>query len=457
MKARAIYGPPGTGKTRELSTLINSLSTEERSKTCVLAFSKAAALELVSRLPQDELGFVGTIHSFCFRMGNMGRSDVVNMRQFYRFMNMPRVKIEGALTPYRYSRRINKSIYETNKILEGEFLTPAISWAQAGTIIESYKLWKENNVYYDFEDMLLIARTMFGHKKGVQYERVIVDEAQDLSPLQWDIVTAIATKDLIIAGDDDQAIFEWSGADPHGMSGVAGDNYKVLNQSYRIPRAVHTAAQNLISEISNRVQKVFLPRPEEGYFNIVPKYHPEFYPRQHTVLCRDRFQIIKIVEGFIKSGIRYSIIHSRDTGVFTGRMGQTARALIDRSFMKDNLKPWMLKHIIREVRDEYEAFINGDDVSMPLHDWYEILVGSRHEVNYLMALCEAGEMDEPPMVQISTIHAQKGREFDHVVVIGDSAPASDRPVDSELRVWYVALTRAKIGVTFVNPHTFLNL
>ena len=43
----------------------------------------------------------------------------------------------------------------------------------------------------------------------------MVDEAQDLTPLQWDMVVKIASAvdRVYIAGDDDQAIYEWNGAD----------------------------------------------------------------------------------------------------------------------------------------------------------------------------------------------------------------------------------------------------
>ena len=49
----------------------------------------------------------------------------------------------------------------------------------------------------------------------IPFKVLMVDEAQDLTPLQWDMVVKIAkhVDRVYIAGDDDQAIYEWNGAD----------------------------------------------------------------------------------------------------------------------------------------------------------------------------------------------------------------------------------------------------
>ena len=48
-----------------------------------------------------------------------------------------------------------------------------------------------------------------------KFKVVFIDEAQDLSPIQWmmyDILKSNA-EDVYLAGDDDQAIYAWAGAD----------------------------------------------------------------------------------------------------------------------------------------------------------------------------------------------------------------------------------------------------
>ena len=70
-----------------------------------------------------------------------------------------------------------------------------------------------------------------------------------------------------IAGDDDQAIFKWAGADVDHFIALKGevDDIKTLDQSYRIPGGpIHELSKKIISKISNRYQKEYKPRQEEG-------------------------------------------------------------------------------------------------------------------------------------------------------------------------------------------------
>ena len=57
----------------------------------------------------------------------------------------------------------------------------------------------------------------------------MVDEAQDLTPLQWDMVVKIAkgVDRVYIAGDDDQAIYEWNGADVKHFSNFSWQIFSI--------------------------------------------------------------------------------------------------------------------------------------------------------------------------------------------------------------------------------------
>ena len=68
----------------------------------------------------------------------------------------------------------------------------------------------------------------------------MVDEAQDLTPLQWDMVVkmASAVERVYIAGDDDQAIYEWNGADVNLFQTFPGKSL-VLKRSVRLNKDIH--------------------------------------------------------------------------------------------------------------------------------------------------------------------------------------------------------------------------
>ena len=78
------------------------------------------------------------------------------------------------------------------------------------------------------------------HETCPSFKLSMLDEAQDLSPLQWDIAHAIDAKSerMYCAGDDDQAIYKWSEADVEHFINLPGGS-EVLEQSFRIPRLVH--------------------------------------------------------------------------------------------------------------------------------------------------------------------------------------------------------------------------
>ena len=102
------------------------------------------------------------------------------------------------------------------------------------------------------------------------FQVIIVDEAQDLSKLQWNMLDKIirdstsANPRVWIAGDDDQAIFGWAGADVRSFQLWQGKDV-LLTKSQRVPIDIQTKALDVISRVGiNRIQKDYLPKEERG-------------------------------------------------------------------------------------------------------------------------------------------------------------------------------------------------
>ena len=98
---------------------------------------------------------------------------------------------------------------------------------------------------------------------AARYNHILVDEFQDINPLDLELVKAIAQRNqatLTIVGDDDQAIFEWRGATPEYILnpkeyfGVDFQDYQ-LEVNYRSPRNIVEHSQRLIANNENRVHK----------------------------------------------------------------------------------------------------------------------------------------------------------------------------------------------------------
>ena len=88
----------------------------------------------------------------------------------------------------------------------------------------------------DFTDMV---EKYITEGLAIPFKVLMVDEAQDLTPLQWDLVVKLAgsVHRVYIAGDDDQAIYEWNGADVSYFQNFPGRKL-ILKKSVRLNKNI---------------------------------------------------------------------------------------------------------------------------------------------------------------------------------------------------------------------------
>ena len=106
-----------------------------------------------------------------------------------------------------------------------------------------------------------------------KYDIVFIDEAQDLSPVQWKMVGIIRenSKYVILAGDDDQAIYGWAGADVKKFQDIKAKKDIILPQSFRVPGRVQHIANKILDRIPDerRIKKHWKARKEEGFVDYI--------------------------------------------------------------------------------------------------------------------------------------------------------------------------------------------
>ena len=136
---------------------------------------------------------------------------------------------------------------------------------------------------------------------------VFLDEAQDLSPHQWKCFDYIKSKckRAYMAGDDDQTIYGFQGADPDYFMRQEGerDDQEV---SRRVPKSVHREAIKILNQLTTRIDKKWIPRDAEG------KVYPnqtldeiDFSEGNWMILARTNKLLINISEHFYSLGIRF--------------------------------------------------------------------------------------------------------------------------------------------------------
>ena len=130
---------------------------------------------------------------------------------------------------------------------------------------EIWQSWKQSYGYMDFTDLIETCIHDVPKAPGDPMT-MLGDEAQDWSALEAKLFRDVWGKhadSVIMAGDFDQVLFEFRGADPE-MFMKTGIKSEVLKQSFRVPRAVHKTAVEWIEQILNREKVVYYPTKEEG-------------------------------------------------------------------------------------------------------------------------------------------------------------------------------------------------
>lgn len=281
--AHQVYGPPGTGKTRFLTEKVKQIVQEHGPEAVSIAsFSVTAAKEIGSRGTGLPARRVGTLHSFAYRSLGSGLNVALDPKVLADWNKA--VGAEWRLTADT-RRAAPQAATEGGGPVSGgggddllaaldraraTFTDPADYPPDLAAFAGMWTEWKQANEAVDYTDMIegALERARDGEAAPGRPSVFIVDEAQDNTPLETELVLAWGRQasSLVIALDDDQAIMEWRGGDPRRLLtlGADGDNYTVdrlvLGKSWRVPRSVHAIAERWVHRLSLRQEKVYAPR-----------------------------------------------------------------------------------------------------------------------------------------------------------------------------------------------------
>lgn len=503
MKVSTLFGPPGTGKT---STLLEVMKREvgrgvKPSEIAFLTFTKTArsiAIREVERsfgLTRRDLPYFGTLHSMCFRMLGVtreflirGADDLVDFGKKYGYEFEGQAPDDDAFEmgmPMLWGTSIGDSLLQLDHLLRHRgatldrqavrLLPPDVTYFEAARFIEAYARYKAREELLDFTDLLTKA------VDHLPVKVVFVDEAQDLSWLQWETLLRICAdaERLYAAGDDDQAIFAWAGASPERFINLGGES-RVLRHSFRMPAAVHRFAAQISRQIVSRKQKQFFPREEEGELRQV--LDAEDLQLKHgedwLVLARNHYVVRQAAKAAMEQGVPYTLNGvssiseplSRAIEAWEGLKQGHDLYWLDVAMMASRLEIGQgLRD--REARNKiWEAdqmrMYNADELNdlglINLHyPWEAVISGmTERERMYLSQVrVNCGTLKVQPTIRFSTIHAAKGGEAERVALYGEASrrvlEAAEHDRDSELRVLYVGATRAVRSLTLVGESEVL--
>ena len=291
-KRYKILGGPGCGKTTEILKIIDNYFKGGMlpDQLLMVGFAKATVTNLQERC-MDELNFskkqaesIKTIHKYC--KDKLPEWDIFSSQAKKEFKNKIKTDPDNWIMlddpNYIATDNIDDMVSWTEKednkffsifsligqarhqmkksveeVLEFSDQTDNFKFSrllrgEIAYVYNNYINFKKVNNLIDFEDML--EKALVPNVQFPEYEVVMVDEVQDLSKLEWKVISKLGlkTKELFLVGDDDQSIFGWKGADPKIFLKWPCSSKRFLEKTYRLPKKIYDLAQKIISQIPDK-------------------------------------------------------------------------------------------------------------------------------------------------------------------------------------------------------------
>jgi len=503
MDKKLILGPPGTGKTTKLINIVAELLEKgiRPQQIAYVSFTRKAAEEAIDRarekfdLPKSSFPHFRTLHSLAFRELGLNSSDVMNESHWDEISDMTGKKLsprgfndgvgpdEIVSFHLHLAKAMCRSYAEHFRIVAGSLSKRKYNFGtlrRGGGLDEFIKLgdfidhYKSNAALLDFSDML----SQGCHCDPLEVRYAIIDEAQDLSRLQWKFCKSIFSRceTVWVAGDDDQAIYSWAGADLYTFRHMDAER-SVLEHSWRLPRSIWEVAGGIVNMIDDRYEKKWRPKDEEGSFKMVSDLSecPLDNEESWYLLTRTKSQQQNMVHWLRGHGYTYTRLgrHSVKAEHLSLARAWTrltkgdyvtasqVRSLYE-NMRDDQIEPNAIDKVSNlepDHRLRMNNLINEYGLKVDHGLWHEVLTIDYIDSQYYKAVKDrsgAQALIEKPRIVIDTIHGVKGGEADNVYF---SNSMGQRPYrnfkagynrDDEARIFYVAATRAKKGL-FIKP------
>lgn len=484
-----VFGPPGSGKT---TYLLNVVELELQNGTSPMkigyfAFTRKAATEArdraISKFPQlnaqHDFPWFRTLHSLAYHCLAVSRKDMMQPENFTEFARETGLDIKVSAgeedflvnTDHPILNQINTArirgqdlrTHYNNSSIE-------IEWYHFEYVERAYRQYKQRTGLLDFTDLL--EKLLEAPERLPTLDALIIDEAQDLSRIQWRLVSALArrSKRFFIAGDDDQALYAWAGADVDSFLSYDGD-VVVLDQSYRVPAKVHALADTVVRRIRHRQPKTWKPREEQGEVRFYNHYeHVDMSKGEWLVLAAANYMLNDVHTWLLSQGLLFerhgtrsvpdSILQAVSAWEFM-RKGNPIPSVQVKAIYKylgSNVKRGSRPVATLSDDNLYTMDYLKQHHGLLTEDiWHKALVKIGEEKrSYIIAMLRRGiRIGSTPPIRLSTIHGAKGGEADNVLLITDLSSKFSHEYalnpDNINRILYVGITRTRQRLHIIQP------
>lgn len=340
-----IIAGAGSGKTRVITFRIAHMLDMgiPQSQILALTFTNKAAKEMsdrVKELTQRKLQnlTVSTFHAFGVKVL---RADIDKLGYRENFSIYDETDRTALIKECGRELKFSPDALDIYKIsqLFSNIKTGRKNWQTENDMYRQlYDCYQEGLKLYnavDFDDLIVLPIKLFRENPDVleryrdRFKYIMVDEFQDTSHQQYELMHLLADENVAVVGDDDQSIYSWRGADYQNIINFEKD-FKVteirLEQNYRSTGTILDAANGVISHNTNRKDKklwsgkgegkpieIYMPENETEEANFIAesiqgiaieekKTYDDF-----GVLIRANTQSRYIEEAFLQANIPYTM------------------------------------------------------------------------------------------------------------------------------------------------------
>ena len=455
-----VVGPPGTGKTRRLLNEVQKYVDKgiPLSRIGYFAFTRKAAgeardrfLKIKTELTKKDIKYFQTLHSLAFNRLGLKEENVMQDLNYKAIGDTCGIQIKYASyetnnwngifsSDSEYLGLINLARVKQISVLEQLDLNEHLSKIERDKLdaidkeINNYK--KIYNLI-DFTDMI---QKFLDTNDTPEFDVIFIDEAQDLSLIQWSMINKIEKDtgcDVWVAGDDDQAIFGWAGADVDSFINYDAEEI-LLKESERVPSSIQKIALDVINRIQdNRIDKQYFPKSETG--DIYERYKLsdiDMTTGDWLILTRTKSLLKPIPTYLKKKGLFFNTAQGNSIGKSLYEDIQYWSQLQKRISLPDI----QVQRIKERIKDSMNLSLK----------WYDAFDNvSDSQITYMrLLLLNHEDPTKEARIKVSTIHGAKGGEATNVVLFLNEtantikgAKKSTAKQDEEYRVWYVGITR----------------
>ena len=344
------------------------------------------------------------------------------------------------------------------------------NFAEVAKVYQAYETLKHQERIIDFEDVLLLTVGMLEEDQDVrerirdQYRYFTVDEYQDVSPLQQRLLNMWLGNrdDICVVGDAAQTIYSFAGASSQFLLGFAHRFPKA--PVVRLTRGYRSTPE--IIELANRVLKEGSSHGDHE-LSSVNERGEKLELHGFNTTSQEVRTVVETIASLGKTHSDIAILARTNLGLDPFESALKARGI------ETQLKNSERFFDRVDVRDAMRVVRSASVLPAEDGDWYSDLVsvlrpfgqadyvrafillgaqmkaaGAANLRAFLRELEDRAEQNNPPTlpgVVLSTLHAAKGLEWDHVflVSVNEGILPMGTQIEEERRLFYVGLTRAK--------------